>query len=108
MGYRMQRAFKTPILLMLLALTGCATLPTGPSVMVLPTPGKPFEVFQAEEAACRRWAEHQVGMNPQESYNQNTASGAAIGTVLGAGARLGVLATTAEKMRGWLGSFGPD
>jgi hypothetical protein len=72
------------VLLTLLALAGCATLPTGPSVMVLPAPGKPFEVFMAEDAACRRWAEQQT-QNPQASYNQNAASGAAVGTVLGAG-----------------------
>ena len=74
-----------PAFLILLALAGCATLPSGPSVMVLPAPGKPFEVFQAEDAACRRWAEGQVGMGPQENYNQNVASSAAVGTVLGAG-----------------------
>jgi hypothetical protein len=76
---------KISSIVLVLALSGCATLPTGPSVMVLPTPGKPFEVFQAEEAACRQWAERQVGLSPQDNYNQNAASGAAVGTVLGAG-----------------------
>ena len=80
-----QKTLTLQTILLLLVLSGCATLPTGPSVMVLPAPGKPFEVFQAEEAACRRWAEQQIGMNPQENYNQNAASGAAVGTVLGAG-----------------------
>ena len=78
------RKRKITAVLMMLALTGCATLPSGPSVMVLPAPGKPFEVFQSEDAACRRWAE-QSGMNPQENYNQNAVNGAAIGTVVGAG-----------------------
>ena len=82
---RMQRALIIPGFLMLLALSGCATLPTGPSVMVLPAPGKPFEVFQSEDAACRRYAEQRVGMAPQDNYNQNAVSGAAVGTVLGAG-----------------------
>jgi hypothetical protein len=85
MENRMQQTLKIPMILILLALSGCATLPTGPSVMVLPAPGKPFEVFQAEDASCRRWAEQQVGLRPQESYNQNAVSGAAVGTVLGAG-----------------------
>jgi hypothetical protein len=31
-------------------LAGCATMPTGPSVAVLPGPGKPFEVFQTDDA----------------------------------------------------------
>lgn len=73
------------LLLMFLVVGGCATVPTGPSVMVLPAPGKPFEVFQAEDANCRRWASQQIGMTPQEIVNQNTATGAVVGTVVGAG-----------------------
>jgi hypothetical protein len=80
-----QDGYKMVALLMLLALSGCATLPTGPSVMVLPAPGKPFEVFQSEDAACRKWAERQVGQSPQGNYNENATSGAAVGTILGAG-----------------------
>ncbi len=73
------------VCLTLLVLSGCATLPTGPSVMVLPTPGKPFDVFQSEDASCRYYASQQVGMSPQATVNQNTAANAALGTVLGAG-----------------------
>ena len=82
MGDRSQRI---PVMVLLLALTGCATLPSGPSVMVLPAPGKPFDVFQAEDAGCRRWAERQSGMSPQQNYNDNAVNGAAAGTVIGAG-----------------------
>jgi hypothetical protein len=75
-----------PLLLLLsLALGGCATVPTGPSVMVLPAPGKPFDQFQAEDARCKWWASQQVGLSPQETVNQNTLSGAALGTLMGAG-----------------------
>ena len=35
------------VLLGIGVLSACAVVPTGPNVMVLPTPGKPFEVFQA-------------------------------------------------------------
>jgi hypothetical protein len=73
------------LLLALVALSGCATIPTGPSVMVLPGPGKPFEVFQSDDAACRQWASQQVGAQPGESAGKTLASGAAIGTMLGAG-----------------------
>ncbi len=69
----------------LLVLGACATVPTGPSVMVLPAPGKPFEVFQADDALCRQWAQQQIGISPQEAVNQNTASGAVVGTAIGAG-----------------------
>ena len=73
------------LLLVLLVLGGCATLPTGPSVMVLPPPNKPFEQFQVEDAVCRQWAAQQIGMSPQETVNQNTATGAVVGTAIGAG-----------------------
>ena len=73
------------VLVALLVLGGCATMPTGPSVMVLPPQGKPFEVFQAEDAVCRQWAAQQIGLSPQETVNQNTAAGAVLGTAIGAG-----------------------
>jgi hypothetical protein len=73
-----------PVLVLLL-LTACATIPTGPSVMVLPGPNKPFEVFQAEDDQCRNWALSRIGRSPQETANQNVASGAGVGAAVGAG-----------------------
>ena len=73
------------LLLALVALSACATIPTGPSVMVWPGPEKPFEVFQSDDAVCRQWASQQVGGEPVESANQTLVSGAAVGTMLGAG-----------------------
>jgi len=73
------------LLVIIAALAGCATIPPGPSVMVLPAFGKPFEVFQAEDAMCKQWAALQVGASPNDSANQNTATGAVLGTALGAG-----------------------
>ncbi len=67
------------------ALSACATVPTGPSVRVLPAPSKPFEVFQADEAACRQWASQQAGTSPNDAVNQNLAGGAVLGTLAGAG-----------------------
>ncbi|MGD8522132.1 MAG: glycine zipper family protein [Desulfobacterales bacterium] len=69
----------------LVMLCGCATMPAGPSVMVLPEPGKPFEVFQSDDAACRQWAMQQIQKAPNEIVNQNLADGAVIGTIIGAG-----------------------
>ena len=37
----------------LILLSGCATMPTGPSVLVLPGTGKPFEQFQEDNAECQ-------------------------------------------------------
>jgi hypothetical protein len=73
-------------LVALLLLSGCATLPSGPTVLVLPGQGKPFEQFQVEDAICRQWAGKQVGMSAQDVANQNTAKGAIVGTAIGAGA----------------------
>ncbi len=64
---------------------GCATIPPGPSVMVLPPPGKPFETFQMEDSVCRQWAQQQAEWHANDTINQNLASGAVIGTLLGAG-----------------------
>ena len=69
----------------LVSLGGCATMPTGPGVMVLPEPGKPFEEFQSDDAVCRQWAMQQIQLPPNEVVNKNLAGGAAIGTIICAG-----------------------
>ena len=68
-----------------IAVSGCATIPPGPSVMVLPPSGKSFDAFQMDDSVCRQWAENQVGWRANDTVNQNLAGGAAIGTLLGAG-----------------------
>src|SRR5260370_22055824 len=75
-------------------LTGCATRPTGPSVMVLPGDGKTFEHFQADDAVCRQWAAERIGTTVARASTESTTSGAAIGTVIGAaaGAAIGAAA----------------
>jgi hypothetical protein len=75
-------------------LSGCATVPHGPSVMVLPGSGKNFEQFQMDDAVCRQWASQQVGTTAQKTATDSTVGGAVIGTVVGAaaGAALGAAA----------------
>jgi hypothetical protein len=75
-------------------LSGCATIPSGPSVMVLPGGGKGFEQFQNDDAICRQWASQQVGTTPGRASTQSAVSGAAIGTAVGAaaGAAIGAAA----------------
>lgn len=68
---------------MLMTLAACVPPPSGPSVVVLPTQGKPFEKFQAEDAQCRDWARVHAG-DPQGAQN-NVATGAVVGTAAGAG-----------------------
>jgi len=66
----------------LVLLGGCATAPTGPSVLVLPGNDRSFNDFRADEAECRQYAAQQVSGDPNES----TVRGAVIGTVIGAAA----------------------
>jgi hypothetical protein len=77
-----------------LLMTACATIPTGPSVMVLPANGKSFEQFQADDAVCRQWSLQQTGMTNKQASIGNTVSGAAVGTAVGAaaGAAIGAAA----------------
>lgn len=85
----------------LVLLSGCATMPTGPTVMVLPGPGKPFEVFQADEFACRQWAQQQIGgTSPSQTANQNLATGAVVGTAVGAGLGVAIGAATGNAGAG--------
>ncbi|ESS74141.1 proline-rich protein [Methyloglobulus morosus KoM1] len=71
----------------LLAMAGCASLPDGPSVMVLPGTGLPFERFRNDDAVCQQYALFQVGGTPpnQAAASSGVAS-AAVGTALGAAA----------------------
>jgi YMGG-like Gly-zipper len=70
----------------LLLLAGCTQVPLGPSVAVMPTPGKPFDLFVSEENLCRNYAEQQVGISPQQATQNSTVTGAVAGTALGAAA----------------------
>ncbi len=87
--------------LVLLVLSGCATMPTGPTVMVLPAPGKPFEVFQADDFNCRQWAQQQIGgTSPSQTANQNLTTGAVVGTAVGAGLGVAIGAATGNAGAG--------
>jgi outer membrane lipoprotein SlyB len=77
-----------------LSLGACATVPLGPSVMVLPGTGKSFDQFQADDAVCRQWASVQTGTTPQRAAGSSTAQGAALGTLLGAGLGAAIGAAT--------------
>ena len=81
-------------LVVALLATGCASVPTGPSVMVLPGTGKSFEAFQVDDAVCRQWAAEQTGTSPGKASTQSTVGGAAIGTVVGAAAGAAAAPTT--------------
>src|SRR3989449_7332708 len=77
-----------------LSLGACATVPLGPSVMVLPGTGKSFDQFQADDAVCRQWASVQTGTTPQQAAGSSTAKSGALGTLLGAGLGAAIGAAT--------------
>ena len=48
------------ILAPLMLLNACATEPMGPTIPVMPAPGKPFEAFESDQAVCKQFASSQV------------------------------------------------
>ena len=58
-------------------LGGCASVPTGPSVLVLPGNNQSFNDFRADEAECRQYASSQVSGSP----NDPAVRSAVIGTL---------------------------
>ena len=78
---------KTSLSIALLAcLSACVSLPNGPSVTVMPTPGKPFEVFHEEDLTCRAFAKESVGTSPEEAQASSAAKTAVLGAAIGAAA----------------------
>lgn len=78
-----------------LLLTACAVPPPGPTVMVVPGPGKNFQQFQREDMGCRQYADQQTGYGGSAAAaNQAGVGSAILGTGLGAaaGALLGAAA----------------
>jgi Glycine-zipper domain len=71
----------------LVLLAGCATIPSGPSALVLPGTGKSFDQFRFDDAQCRGFASQQVGgQTPNDAAVQSGVASAAIGTAIGAAA----------------------
>lgn len=61
----------------ILSLAACSSIPTGPSILVLPGPGKNFDEFRADDIKCRQYAFGNVGGVPA---TQSSATGSAAGT----------------------------
>jgi hypothetical protein len=74
-----------------LLLAGCVSLPTGPSVMVLPGSGMSFDQFRADDLDCRVYAGNQTGITPSNAGANSAVGSAVVGTAIGAlaGAALG-------------------
>ena len=82
------KPFSFVAILPVLVLAGCASVPTGPRVMVLPGTGKSFTEFQASDAMCRQYASNVIG---QTVNNDPAVRDAVVSTVVGAvaGAAIG-------------------
>lgn len=83
---------RASILASVALLGACATLPTGPSVLVLPGSGRNFDQFRADDMVCRQYALEQVGgTTANQRANDSMARSAALGTAVGAvaGAAIG-------------------
>ena len=82
------RASRGPLLMLLapILITACVQLPVGPSVAVMPQPGKPFDVFAAEDQACRGYAAQVSGPSGNQVAAANVVGSAAVGTAIGAAA----------------------
>ncbi len=65
-------------------LAGCATAPMGPTVTVMPGPGKSFSAFAADQEVCKSYASQQV-QGQAEAANQRAVVGGAVTTVVGTG-----------------------
>ena len=62
---------------------GSGTL--GPAVGAMPQPGKPFDVFQGDQALCMQFASGEVQEGAQQANNQPVGTGHIVSTLLGAG-----------------------
>jgi hypothetical protein len=83
----MHRGLITSFLVVVSLLAGCATMPTGPSVMSLPGTGKSFDQFRLDDFVCRQFAHEQSGgMTGQQAAQDSAVKSAVVGTILGAAA----------------------
>lgn len=83
----MNRTLKVLSLGALVLMTGCVTVPSGPSLMSLPGSGKSFDQFRFDDADCRQYASSQVGgSTPDQAGVDSGVKSAAVGTVVGAAA----------------------
>ncbi len=65
----------------LIGLVGCVSAPQGPRVAVMPTPGKPLDLFAAEDQYCRGYAQQSLG---PDTHGEAVVGSAIVGTLIGA------------------------
>ncbi len=74
------------LLLAPLMMTACSSVPTGPSVNVMPGPNASFEQFKTDDEECRDFALDRVGDDPSSYDTASTLKSAVVTTAIGAAA----------------------
>lgn len=87
----MKPANKFLLIVLPLALGACVSLPSGPSVLVMPGTGMGFEQFRQDDAQCRQYASDQTGLSAEGAADSAAVRSAAVGATIGAvaGAAIG-------------------
>ncbi|HEY5292561.1 MAG TPA: glycine zipper family protein [Burkholderiales bacterium] len=88
----MSKLLRVSPLAALLMLGACTTIPTGPSVLVMPGTGKSFDQFRGDDADCRQFAQSQIGgATANDTAVDSGVKSAVVGTAVGAlaGAAMG-------------------
>jgi hypothetical protein len=86
--------------LLALGIAGCTTIPTGPSRMALPGTGKSFDLFRADDAACRQYALENSGATPAQVQEASGVKSAVVGTAIGAAAGAAIGGTGRDAAAG--------
>jgi hypothetical protein len=80
--------------------TACVSVPSGPSVMVLPGSQTSFEQFQVDDQSCRGFALSQSGVSTEDAAAESGIASAAVGTAVGAAAGVAIGAATGNPGAG--------
>ena len=77
--------------------TACVSVPSGPSMMVLPGSQTSFEQFQFDDQSCRGFALSQSGVSTEDAAAESGILSAAVGTAVGAAAGVAIGAATGTE-----------
>ena len=81
----MSAMMKIAPLAAVLVVGGCVSMPTGPSMLVLPGSDKSFNEFRADDRVCREYAYEQIGGRSAEQHASDSGvRSAVVGTAIGA------------------------
>ena len=100
----MSRVPITTCLLAALLLNGCANAPLGPTAMVMPAQGKPFDVFARDQTMCKQFADGEVDGGATMS-NLKEFGTIAVSTALGGGLGMAVRNRRGAEIGGAMGAI---